>query len=792
MKTISTSILILFTILTTAQSTLTGTIKDANEPITWANVVLTTESNVSVTGGITDENGNFKLNVKPGSYTLTVSFLGYEDYKLNITVTGSKNIGILELKETTNTLDEVVVSYTKKLIEQKPDRMVFNVENSIAASGGNAISALKVTPGLQIQNDKINMFGKEESRVMINGKIFPLSGPELISYLNSISANDIKKIEVITTPPAKYDAAGNGGIINIILKKGFRNSWKNTTSFTLNSDRYSYGILSNSLLYNKNKWNASFSLTKNEGSISGVENFQVYYPNSTWDIGIETKDNQDAFSGQLLLDYDLTDKTTVGLQYLKNDKNPDISDVSISDIYDSENNLASVLLNNGNSLQKTKTDVINLHSSTAIDTVGKVLSFDLDYFTYTSDQERNFRTDSFTADGTFTAINSSAITTSNQTIENISFKADMEHPIPFLKLSYGLRISHTKSNSIIENYDTETGEAILDESTSNTFTYVEKNQAGYINGSKKINTKLTVQVGLRAENTETEGYSFNLNQTNKKNYLKLFPSAYLRYTKNENNSFSVSYGRRIRRPRFRDLNPFRVYVSSNTYSEGNPFLQPSFTNTIEFKHTYKNNLTTNAFISNTVDGSGIIFTSNIEESTQIVTRENFYMQTVYGIGESFLFHKFNWLQSQNNITLVNSQTTITKDINAKPQNGFSYTASTNNTFSVNKTTKVQLDASYNSFAKSDLFTVGASYSFDIGLNKSFLNNNLQCAIFMKDVFNTSSLNNLTSTVNNVKQVYGQSRNNRFIRFSASYSFGNTKVKVKNRKFGNEEDTKRTN
>lgn len=792
MKTIITSILILFTVLTTAQNTITGTITDAAEPITWANVVLTTENNVIVTGGITDDNGTFKLSTKPGYYILIVSFLGYEDYKQNITLTDSKNIGVLVLKETTNTLDEVVVSYTKKLIEQKPDRMVFNIENSIAASGGNAINALKVTPGLQVQNDKINMFGKDESRVMINGKLFPLTGPELISYLNSIAANDIKKIEVIATPPAKYDAAGNGGLINIVLKKGARNSWKNTTSFSLNSDRHSYVILRNSLLYNKNKWNASLSLTKNEGSISGVESFQVYYPNSTWDIDINTKDNQDSFSGQLLLDYDVTDKTTIGLQYLKNNKTPDISDVSISDIYDSENRLESVLINNGNSLQKTKNDLINLHSSTEIDTLGKVLSFDLDYFTYNSDQERDFRTDSFSSDGTFTGINSSAITSSNQTIDNLSFKADMEHPLTFMNLSYGFRISRTKSNSIIENYNTETGERVLDENTSNTFTYVEKNQAGYINGSKKINDKITLQVGLRAENTETEGYSLNLDQTNKKSYLKLFPSAYVSFAKNDNNSFSVSYGRRIRRPRFRDLNPFRVYVSSNTYSEGNPFLQPSFTNTFEFKHTYKNNFTTNAFVSHTMDGSGIIFTSNIEEKTQIVTRENFYTQTVYGIGESFLFNKYNWLQSQNNITIINSQTNLTKDINAKPQNGFSYTASTNNTFILNETTKFQLDASYNSFAKSDLFTVGDSYSFDIGLNKSFLNNNLQFSIYVKDLFNTSSLNNLTSTVNNVKQVYGQSRNNRFLRFSASYSFGNNKVKVKNRKFGNEEDTRRAN
>ena len=299
-------------------------------------------------------------------------------------------------------------------------------------------------------------------------------------------------------------------------------------------------------------------------------------------------------------------------------------------------------------------------------------------------------------------------------------------------------------------------------------------------------------MGLRLENTNTKGFSLELNETNTNNYTKLFPSFYASYNKNDNNSFSLSYGKRIERPRFRDLNPFRVVISSNTYSVGNPFLRPSFIDSFEFKHTYKNKCTTNAFLSIRDDGSSIIFTSDVENSTQIVTRSNFFKQYVYGISESFTFNKISWWQSQNSLNLIGSKTEFTENIGAKPQNGITFSGNSSNKFILNESTKLQIDVSYDSPFKAGLFSLGETYSLDLGISKQFLNKNLQVAILVKDIFNTSSLNNLASTVNGVKQVYGQNDNNRFIRFSASYSFGNKKINEKRRNFGNEEEIRRTN
>ena len=791
MKRLNLLIFLLVPIALISQVSIKGKVIDKSQPIAWANVVLTDLNEHIITGGITDDNGNFNLKTESGTYRLTISFIGYTAFKKEITLKNDLDLGTVELK-IDNALDEIIITHQKKLIEQKPDRIIFNVENSVNAIGGDALDALRIAPGLRIQNNSINLLGKGASRVMINGRLLQLSGEDLTSYLNAISANDIKKIEVITSPPAKYEAAENGGLINIILKKGQLNSWKNTISATNNTNTYNFLTLRNSLLYNKNRLSLSFNVNGTEGNSRNIEDFQVYYPNSTWDININSKDKADHLSTQLLLDYDVNKHTTIGIQYLGNTKTPDLADESISRIFNQSNQLDSLLINNGNNRVKVNSHSINLHTNTKLDTLGKSISFDFDYFTYNSDQNRNFITNSFLPNNDFLGINAAANTFSNQNIENFSVKTDAEHPTKFINLSYGAKISTIKNSSDIQFFNAITGIPVLDTNISNTFKYKETNQAIYVSGLKKINRKWDVQLGLRFENTKTKGYSVELNETNTNTYTKLFPSFYASYKKNENNSFSISYGKRIERPRFRDLNPFRVVISSNTFSIGNPFLRPAFVDNFEFKHTYKSKFTTHAFLSIRNDGSSIIFTSGVENNTQIVTRSNFFKQYIYGLGESFIFNKFSWWQSQNSINLIGSKTEFTENIGAQPQNGIMFSANSSNTITLNSSTKLQIDASYDSPFKAGLFSMGKTYSIDLGISKQFLNKNLQVAVLVKDIFNTSSLNNLESTVNGIKQTYGQNDNNRYIRLSAKYSFGNKKIKENRRNFGNEEETRRAN
>jgi hypothetical protein len=298
-------------------------------------------------------------------------------------------------------------------------------------------------------------------------------------------------------------------------------------------------------------------------------------------------------------------------------------------------------------------------------------------------------------------------------------------------------------------------------------------------------------MGLRIENTQTSGFSETLNQENVNDYLKLFPTFYASYKKDENNSFSLNYGKRINRPRFDLLNPFKVYINSNSYSEGNPFLRPSFSDNFELAHSYKEILRTSIFMNVITNGYGVVFTSIPETNTQIVTRENYFKGLNYGVGESYSAGFTNWWQSENSLYFLGSKTEFIKDINATPSNSLQIDFSTNNTFILGKTTKLQIDFSYSTPFKNGLYEVGYMSSFDIGFKQDLFNKTLQVAFLANDIFNTSYLKDFVSVVNGVKQVYSQNESSRFVRLSMVYNFGNKKINVKERNFGNQEERKRT-
>jgi len=239
------------------------------------------------------------------------------------------------------------------------------------------------------------------------------------------------------------------------------------------------------------------------------------------------------------------------------------------------------------------------------------------------------------------------------------------------------------------------------------------------------------------------------------------------------------------------LNPFRYYINDNSFGEGNPFLQPSFTDSFELSHTYKRKLSSNVFLNVTTDGFGVIFTSDPVAQTQIVTRDNYITQYNYGISENYNTNLFSWWESQNSFNVLGYYSKFQKDIGATPRNGVQVRVSSNNTFSIAKKSKLLMNSWYSSAYNGGLFSVGEMYSVSLGFQHSF-KNNIKLSVFANDIFNTSALNNFTSIVDGVEQVYGQNDSNRNVRISLSYSFGNKKIKVRDRKFGNDDERRRSN
>lgn len=792
MKKLNLLIFLLLPLFCLAQSTLKGKVDSETKALEWAEISILNKEGKIIDGTTTKEDGSFEINLKNGFYKIEINLLGFTNYEKEISLEKNADLGTIILKENETKLVEVVVQSKKKTIEQKTDRLVYNLENNVTTIGGDALAAINTAPGVVVKNDAITILGKGTSRVMIDGRLIELTGEELNNFLKSISAADIKNIEIISNPPAKYEADGIGGLINIIMKKGVRDSWKNSTTVSYDQNKYGIYTLRDNFFYSKNKFRVSASVNGKTGYKNSTENLDMYFPDGLSTMRADTKIKNENFSGKLALDYDLSPRTSVGFQFMNDRNNPDFgSDIRIEK-YNTQNELQHVTLNKSFTDKGSKNQTYNAHLITKLDSLNRKLSFDADYFNYNSKFDRGFIANDYTPDMEFIDLNQAGRNISNQDIDNWSFKADMEHPLQSFNLSYGAKMSFTNSISDVVFYNTATGTPELDPSQSNRFKYTENNQAVYINGDKKINEKWNLQMGLRLENTQTNGFSETLNQENTNNYLKLFPTFYASYKKNENNSFSLNYGKRINRPRFDLLNPFRVYINSNSYSEGNPFLKPSFSDNFELSHSYKEVLRTSVFVNAITNGYGIVFTSNPETNTQIVTRENYYNGLNYGVGETYSATFADWWQSENTLYFLGSETKFINGINATPSNSLQIDFTTNNTFVLGKNTKLQMDFNYSSPFKSGLYEVGYVSSFDIGFKQDLLNKTLQIAFLANDIFNTSYLKDFTSVVNGVKQVYSQNESNRFVRLSVIYNFGNKKINVKERAFGNQDEKKRAN
>ncbi len=773
-----------------AQVQLKGKVKNNQEPIAWANVILLNAEGKPTTGDLTKEDGTFSLQVTTGTYKLKISFVGYEPLEKDLWIEKDTDLGTLQLKQQGNNLNEVVVA-KKKLIEYRADRLIFNVENSVMANGGSASNVIATAPGVLIQNGKISLLGKGSARVMINSRLLELTGQDLINYLNAISASDIKSIEVINNPPAKYEASGDGGLINIILKKGAINAWKNTTNLAYNQSKYGFATLNNSFFYNKDKVKFSLNAGAGTGNLQVKEDLDTHYPTGLWQLKSEGKEKQDHATIGMVLDYDLSSKMILGVQYAGNLTNPDRKDLTQIRINDAYGQLGSVLVNTADNDLNRKSHTYNAHLISTLDTANRKLAIDVDYFSYGAKIDNNFITNTFLPDGTFLNTNQSAKNISNQQIQNFGFKIDMEHPLKWFNLSYGARLSWVNSKADVRYYHTISGSPVFDPTRSNEFDYQERNQAIYVNGIKQLGAQWNLQLGLRLENTQTEGNSMALNQKNSNHYLKLFPTVYLSYQPHEQHHFSFNYGRRINRPSFANLNPFRSYLNSTSYSEGNPFLRPSFNDNFEFSHVYKGNLRTNVFFNITTDGFGVIFTSDAQTNTQVISRQNYFREYYYGIGESYLLNIGKWWQSQNVVYLLGSNTDFTHNINAMPKNGQQLYLSTNHSFTLGKSTKAQADFFFSSKVKRGLYEVDPMYGLNLGLRQELFQNKVQFAFLANDIFNTAYLKNYRSVVNGIQQVYSENNSSRFFRLSLTYNFGNAKINVKNRSFGNEEERKRT-
>lgn len=774
-----------------SQTRLTGEVTDTlNEPLAYVNVILQTTSKDIATGTITDEAGKFNLDVeREGDYVLEFSSLGYKTEAIKLDSTNQKEFHI-KLEEDNSMLDEVVIEARKPIIEEKIDRSVFNISSSASASSGTANDALKLTPGVNYRDEKLSIAGKNEVRVLINDKMLRLSGKELHAYLNSIPSENIEKIEVITTPPAKYEAEGDSGLINIVLKKSKNDSWSNTFRSNFIQGYYAKYGLGDSFLYHKNKLEIAASLDANKGYGKYINDIDLYFDEGPWFQKIDMKEKIDNISGRFSIDYTPTEKSSLGIIYSGTLKDNDMSNNDLTTILNNDNQKVGDITSAGNSDGDGYSHDLSAYYKQELDTLGRKLSVDIDYFKFQNSEDR-----AFTSIANSPGLEDAKMHTENdQYIDNISASIDMDHPTDWAQITYGGKLLFTNNENRLKSEDFLTNNPDL-ELQKDHFKYKENVQALYFDFTKTFGEKWTAKAGLRYEHTQTEGKSIAEENDFKRNYENFFPTAFINYKADNKNTLNLSYSRRINRPPFWALNSFKWYINSISYSTGNPFLRPMISNNFELKHSFKNKLISKVFVSTENKGFDQIPSVDSESNQQIYTFDNYYKSTSFGITETFMYNPFKWWNSttQATVSYLTGQFDGGYEDITDPNHDFNIQIYTNHNFYLNQAKTLQAEATFTYMPKLEtlMFSVKPFSTLDIGVKALFLDKKLEASLTIQDIYK-GSFTRVNTHTNDVKQVYGNYNDGQNIKLSVNYRFGNDNLKSKNQESKNKEIKERTN
>lgn len=761
-----------------------------DKPLEFTSIILISSDLVFTVSGLTNEKGIFLLKVPKGKYNLISEEFGKEVLLKDIDISSDQNLGVLKIEEAIG-LKEVVVTEKEKLIERKVDRLIFHVENSTIAQGGDVLDALNVTPGIIVQNGQISMIGRDNMGVMINGRMINLTGDDLINYLKNLRTETIKNIEVITNPPSKYDAQGNSGLINIITKTVKNDSLSGSVNSSLSQASESIGSGGINLNYQKNRLTITSGLNYSNGSYKPYQRYTLNYPEYFWSEENFKRSHFNNLSGRATLQYRINDKLKIGGEYSLSNNLPLVKTENRSSIYNNQNVLDSTIVNLSRINMDRFTSAVNTYAIIDIDSLGRKINLDIDYLKFKSGTENAFKSESFfntgeaKPDSYFSAFNQGDLD-----IDIITSRVDVEYPIQWMDLNFGTKLTFIDNNSDVSFFDTSTGNSIYDPLKSNEFLYRENTQALYISGTKQLTKELTVKIGLRGENTQTEGNSTTLNQINNNNYFKLFPTFHLNYSIESYKSLSLSYNKRINRPSYSLLNPFRFYSTSFNYAEGNPFLQPYYTNNMELSYMYKSSYTMlyASFIKNGFDQVVLV---DPESYIQRVTPVNFYNQTSLGIYQGYGFRLKEVWDNRSNVSLFYKETKSNIP-QVKNVEAWSASLNTTNVIDLDKEKKFRLELiyRYNFPSVMGSYEVSGYHQLDVGVKMSFLNKKMQLSVNGVDVFKGNK-RTFSQTVNGIEQHNFDYSDVRRVRVSLSYTFG--KIFKSNKKIeANSEEKQRIN
>lgn len=781
--------------------TVKGVLLDNNKsPLPFSTVMLNNASDSSLyKGEITNDKGEFTFeNVKEGSFYVRIQVIGFKTIQGKIFSVSQEqsqvDLGTFVTESQSSELGVVTVKADKPFIERQVDKTVINIENSIVQTGSSVMEVMEKLPGVLVnQDDQISLRGKQGVMIFIDGKQTGLSGSDLANMLKGLPSNSIQKIEIITNPSSKYDAAGNAGIINIVMKKNRQQGFNGNISAGYGQGRYGKFNSALSLNY-KNKWynlflNYSFSKRKGFNNLT----LDRVFPDSIDKSTILQTNNYIIFPFQthnprLGADFYLSKKTTLSLlgSSVVNQFNPTGS--SRTFIVDQDFNPISNSQFINNSRDRWYNYALNAEIRTQYDTTGKELTVSLDYAKYWNVTKQVFSTTFFNNEGV--ALNQTFLNGDQKGLLNLfAGKADYVHPLnKDSKLEMGIKSSYVASDNDVRFYNNIHDALFFDTARSSHFLYAENINAAYLNYNRTFK-KLSLQFGLRAEQTLANGKQLLDGQTFNRNYMQVFPTAFADYKFNDKHNVNINVGRRIDRPGYNQMNPFRRLIDATTYSEGNPYLLPELTYNFELTYSYKNTffITPGYSVSNHKIIDALLQDSKARKTVQTtvnIDRFNYYSLNMvltkrftpwWTTNSSFLaFH--NTYKGVINNNVVNNSTP-------------SFSVSTNNSFSIRDGLSMECGFQYNHKGIYGITTIRSLYNLTLGVQQQLFKKRMTLTVNVSDLLWKNYPSGVTN-FNDVNETWRSKRDTRVVTATLSYKFGKGKAGRMRRNTGADEEKQR--
>lgn len=773
-------------------ATVIGQVVDEhNHPLTSVSVILRSTSPRADLVSVSDGNGRFIFKkISQGQYNLTLKCLGFAEHSQMITV--GRNDLLVEpvtLRIQTNLLNDVLVNNKQGAHERQLDRMVYLTGSSVLQNGGNTLEALRRVPGLRTGTQGISLAGKGNVLILIDDKILRMEGEELSEYLSSLPAENIEKIEVLNNPPAQYEAQGKAGFINIVLKRQAALGY--SAMLNLNQARNSKALGRYNASFNANfpKLRLNFSPSYNYANSVMFANQFIYFPDNTWDQReFRHLDNQ-SLRLALNTEYDLNKTSSLSAQYaFTQNWNGGVAD-NRGSFFSHPDAPDSMLVTRSRVKVPRVVHIFSISSESKIGRRGLKLANELSFYYNGLRKSNDFQTSALAPDGAVRHVYSPVRSSSRQFVRITGLNTDLTLPGRLFTMSAGLRAVFIDiNNNAYYNASDQ-----LSIAQNSLFYYNENTQSGYVNLEKK-SEKWELNIGVRSEYTQSKGYSKTLDQLNKRHYIEFFPSLAISFSPNEDNVLSLSASRRITRPGYAWLDPFRLYLSVNAYTEGNPYLMPFFTKSVILTHSLKEIFTTSIEFRQTKDEFEKINVQNGDQNyfSQAIINRNFLNQKSVHLNIGYTYDKLPWLQSENTIncyhTDVRSGNTLT---NAGLSGWGNYLSSTNNlSFSRSRNLRAGLMFNYQFPEISGMDRMKRTWQMDLALSYKFKGNKFGLTANAIDIFKTSS-SAFSSIINKVPQYYYQYNDVREFRLSLLYKFNKGKSSD-NQKLRNTDEWKRAN